>query len=667
MIDWGADTLSWLLLGVGSGAVLAALALGLVLTYQSSGVVNFAHAATGVFFARVFYEFRETGDLVFPIIGLPDRIHVIDTPTVATAFFLVIPMAAWAGLLIYLLVFRPLRTSPPLARVVASLGLFLYMLAMIADRFPSTAVIRRILPTGTVDLLDRVLFVDRFWLAGFVLVIALVLTLLFRYTRFGLATRASAENQKGAVLLGLDPDYIAAVNWMLATVLAAVAMILIGSITLSLDAAQFSLLIVPALAAALVGGFKSFALTTVAGLAIGMTQSLMLSWQTDAEWLPDVGLQAGLPLVVIIVTMMVRGESLPSRGSLARFHFPAAPMPRRPGVSTVALVAIGSVSLLVLNSDWRLAIITTTVWTLIALSVVLLTGWVGQISLAQMAFAGVAAFALIRWSESAGLPFPLAPLLAALVAMAVGILVGFPAVRVRGMNLAIVTIAAAAAVEELVFKWSWFTGGFLGSDVPDPELGPVDLAIGADAGSYPRAAFGILCLVTLGIVVILVANLRRGTTGRRWLAVRSNERAAAAAGVDVTRAKLSAFAISSLIAGLGGTMLAYASGVLSVNSFVVLESLALLSITYLGGIASIAGAFVAGILADGGVLEQLTGGSASGDATTDAIRGLALIIVAIVYDEGIAGAASAAWRRVTARFGDPSPELSASGGSRPES
>ena len=286
-----------------------------------------------------------------------------------------------------------------------------------------------------------------------------------------------------------------------------------------------------------------------------------------------------------------------------------------------------------------------------------------------MAFAGVAAFALIRWSESVGLPFPIAPLLASLVAMAVGILVGFPAVRVRGMNLAIVTIAAAAAVEELVFKWSWFTGGFLGSDVPDPELGPVDLAIGADAGSYPRAAFGILCLVTLGIVVILVANLRRGPTGRRWLAVRSNERAAAAAGVDVTRAKLSAFAISSLIAGLGGTMLAYASGVLSVNSFVVLESLALLSITYLGGIASIAGALVAGILADGGMLEELTGGSASGDATTDAIRGLALIVVAIVYDEGIAGAAAAGWRRLTRRVpGQPArrAELSASGGSSPE-
>ena len=165
--------------------------------------------------------------------------------------------------------------------------------------------------------------------------------------------------------------------------------------------------------------------------------------------------------------------------------------------------------------------------------------------------------------------------------------------------------------------------------------------------SYPRAVFGILCLVTLGIVVILVANLRRGTTGRRWLAVRSNQRAAAAAGVDVTRASSLAFAISSLIAGLGGTMLAYASGVLSVNSFVVLESLALLSITYLGGIASIAGALVAGILADGGVLEQLTGGSGSGDATTDAIRGLALIVVAIVYDEGIAGEAGAAWRRVT--------------------
>ncbi len=646
MIDWLADTLSWLLLGIGSGAVLAALAVGLVLTHQASGVVNFAHAATGVFFARAFYELRESGDLVLPILGLPDRVHVIDDPTVGTAFAVIVPLAAVSGLLIYVAVFRPLSTSPPLARIVASLGLFLYMLAMVADRFPSAPVIRRILPNDSIRLLDRVLFVDRFWLAGLVLSAALGLTLLFRYTRFGLATRASAENQKGAVLLGLDPDLLAAINWMLATVLAAVALILIGSVTLNLDATQFSLLIVPALAAALVGGFRSFAWATVAGLAIGMSQSLLLSWQTEAAWLPDIGLQAGLPFIVIIVTMMVRGESLPSRGSLVRAHFPKAPRPRHVELITIALVAVGVVSLLTLESDWRLAIITSTVWTVIAISVVLLTGWVGQISLAPMAFAGVAAFALIRWSDSADLPFPIAPLLAAVVAMLVGIIVGFPAVRVRGMNLAIATIAAAAAVEELVFKWGWFTGGLSGSSVPPPKIGSIDLGIGTDAASYPRAAFGILCLGTLGVVVIAAAHIRNGETGRRWLAVRSNERAAAAAGIDVTAAKLSAFAISSLIAGLGGTMLAYATGVLSVNSFVVLESLALLAITYLGGIAALSGAFVAGFLADGGLLAQMTGGGASGDATGDAIRGLALIVVAIVYDEGLAGAAGAAWRRV---------------------
>ena len=347
-------------------------------------------------------------------------------------FLLVIPMAAWAGLLIYLLASAAPHLSAAGPRRCLP-GLFLYMLAMIADRFPSTAVIRRILPTGTVDLLDRVLFVDRFLLAGFVLVIVLALTLLFRYTRFGLATRASAENQKGAVLLGLDPDYIAAVNWMMATVLAVVAMILIGSITLSLDAAQFSLLIVPALAAVLVGGFKSFVLTTVAGLAIGMTQSLMLSWQTDADWLPDIGLQAGLPFLVIIVTMMILAASPRPTWFARPVPLPGstdAPAPRgdhrRAGGRRVGRPARPQQRLATghhhhhrLDPDRPLGRARHRLGR-------------NSISLAQMAFAGVAAFALIRWSESAGLPFPLAPLLAAVVAMAVGILVGFPAVRVRG-------------------------------------------------------------------------------------------------------------------------------------------------------------------------------------------------------------------------------------------
>jgi ABC-type branched-subunit amino acid transport system permease subunit len=245
-------------------------------------------------------------------------------------------------------------------------------------------------------------------------------------------------------------------------------------------------------------------------------------------------------------------------------------------------------------------------------------------------------------------PFPFAPLLAALVAVAVGLVVGIPAVRVRGMNLAIATLAAAVAVEELVLKWDWFTGGLGGSRVPRPELFGVDLGIQATGDDFPRPAFGVACIVVLMVTALAVAYLRRGPVGLRWLAVRGNERAAAASGLDVRRVKLGAFALSSFLAGLGGTLLAYEYDTLSVNSFSVFQSLALLAITYLGGIASLGGAFIAGILAQGGVITAATGGKSS--QTQFAINGLMLIVVAAVYPEGISGALRATWTRLTKRF-----------------
>jgi ABC-type branched-subunit amino acid transport system permease subunit len=354
-----------------------------------------------------------------------------------------------------------------------------------------------------------------------------------------------------------------------------------------------------------------------------------------------------VPFVLIIATLAFRGQVLPARGELETGRFPRSARPDHVVGWTGALCALALVGLLTLDSTWRQGIIVTAVTALIALSIVVLTGYVGQISLMPMALAGVSAFAMIKLTTSADLPFPVAPLLAALVSVGVGVLVGIPAVRVRGMNLAIVTLAAAVAIEELVLRWGWFTGGLGGATVPRPELAGVDLGIQASGADFPRPAFGVLCVIVLAVSAAVVANVRRGTTGLHWLAVRSNERAAAAIGIDVRKAKLTAFAFSSLLAGLGGTLLAYEYRTLSVNSFVVFQSLALLAITYLGGIASIAGALVAGALSQGGLLTALLGGDTS--QTQFAINGLLLIVVAAVYPEGITGALYATARRLSGR------------------
>lgn len=643
------DHLQYLLLGLGGGAVIAVLAAGLVLTYRSSGVVNFAHAALGTWIAYTYLALRRDGTLLLPVIGLPGELSLLPEGyrfSWATAGVITLALAAGYGLVVHTLVFRPLRRAPALAKVVASLGLFLYLLAVTDLRAGTQGAVvatpERLLPGRVVSVLGVELPEDRLWLVAIVVAVTAGLAALYHRSRFGLATRAAAESEKGAILLGYSPDRLAAVNWMLASMLAGAAVVLVAPVT-GLSPTGTSLLIVPALAAALLGGFSSFLVTALAGIGIGMLQSELVNLHAELTWLPDVGLAQGLPFVVILVTLVWRGETMPGRGATTGGRFPVAPHPRRVGVWTVLLAGAGVVGLLTLGSSWRQGIIVTAVTALVALSIVVLTGYVGQISLMPLALAGVAAFTMIKLTTDVGLPFPLAPLLAAVVAMAVGLVAGAPAVRVRGMNLAIATLAAAVAIEELVLKWDWFTGGLAGAAVPPPSLAGLDLGIAATGAGFPRPAFGILCIVVLAAAVAVVANLRRGPTGLQWLAVRSDERAAAAAGVDVTRAKLSAFAVSSFLAGLGGTLLAYQYDQLSVNSFVVFQSLALLAVTYLGGIASISGALVAGVLAQGGVLTAALGGEPS--QTQFALQGLALIAVAVLYPDGASGAVQTLLRR----------------------
>jgi branched-chain amino acid transport system permease protein len=286
----------------------------------------------------------------------------------------------------------------------------------------------------------------------------------------------------------------------------------------------------------------------------------------------------------------------------------------------------------------------------ICLSLVVLTGYVGQISLAQMAFAGVAGFTLSKLAQDLGVAFPLAPLLAGAVAGLTGLLLGLPAIRARGVNLAVVTVAGAVAIEELVFRNPGVTGGFEGSKVPAPSLFGVDLGIGGGSGNaYPRGAFGLFVLLVLAAVALGVAWLRSASFGRQLLATRANERAAAAAGVDTSRAKLVAFGLSASIAGIGGSLLGYQQGRLSFGSFGVFVSLSLLAIAYLGGIARISGAMVGGALVAGGFVFTAVDDYFGWGRYQLLVSGLGLVVIAVLYPDGLSGMGSRVWERVRRR------------------
>jgi branched-chain amino acid transport system permease protein len=625
--------LGYLLLGLGAGSAIAALGLGLVMVYRASGVLNLAQGALGMFIALAFFSFRETGRITLPVFGLPSSFHLISRPTLATALAIFIPYGWALGAAVYLLVFRPLRRSPPLAQVVASVGLFLYLWAVAELRFPGEVLVRTIVDDTGRSVFGRLVTSDQFYIAGMVAIAAGVLWVVGNRTKFGLATTAAAENERGAVLAGLRPELLALGNWSLAVGLAGTFTILAAQIT-RLDPLTTSLAVVPALAAALLGGFRSYGAVVVGGLVLGMGASELTNLQADYTWVPKVGWQQGLPLLVILGVMLLRGRPLPDRGSLAATRFPAAPQPRQAMLVAGVAVPLLCIAMFVVGPNLRSGLITSAVAAVISLSVVVLTGWVGQISLAPLAFAGVAGFSLVRLSEAhLGLA---APVLAVAVATLVGVIVGIPAVRVRGMSLAIATLAAAVAIEELLFKWSWFTGGVEGVNAPKLSVFGVDLSILTEGSEFPNPAFGVVCIVICGAAALAVAMLLRSRLGVAFLAVRGNERPAAGAGVDVARIKLLAFAISAALAGVGGVLLAYQRQSLSVQSYQVFASLSVVALTYLAGITTISGALVAGALAPEGLVTALSG-STSSSTTQFAINGLALIVVAIVAPEGITG------------------------------
>ncbi|MCZ7526710.1 MAG: ABC transporter permease [Acidimicrobiia bacterium] len=598
---------------------------------QGLGVINFAHGAMAGYVAYVYSELRRTGDLVFPVIGLPDRLDLGDSVSFWPALVIALACAVLLGLAAHYLVFRPLRHAPSLAKVVASVGLMIVLQSIIVLRFGTTnRTVSTILPAEPFEIFGINIPRDRLYLAALAILVSAVLWAAYRFLRFGLATRAAAENEKGASLLGYSPEKLAATNWVIATVLAGLAGILIAPIS-GLNPLNYSLFVVPALGAALVGRFSSFGLTMAAGLGIGMLQSEVTKFQATYSWFPKVGVKEGLPFLIIILVMYLAGKSLPTRGTLAEGRQASALRPG-PLIPSTLLPVIGVVALLfTIQGGYRFALIVSMIGAVIALSLVVLTGFVGQISLAQMAFAGTAAFTLSKFADKVGIPFPFAPLMAAGVAALLGLLVGIPALRVRGVNLAVITLAAGVAIEEFVFKNPSYSGGFRGSPVPEAGL------FGLEFGRGNDISFGIFVLVVLTLVALGVSNLRRSTTGRRLLAVRSNERAAAASGVSVASAKLLAFAISSFIAGLGGCLIAYQRGQVSFESFGVFVSLNYLAMAYLGGIAVVSGAMVAGALASGGLVFLSLDRWIGFGKYELLVAGIGLIITAILNPEGIAG------------------------------
>jgi sulfate-transporting ATPase len=624
-------------LGLGNGGVFAALAVALVVTYRSSGVLNFATGAQALY-AAYTYSLLRNGQLLQPIPGLSPTINLGTGLSFWPALLITLAISAVMGALAYLLIFRPLRNHRPVAKAVASIGLMGLLTAVVTYQVGTAVVlVNPIFPQNHVSFLGVDISVDRLLLAGTIIGLGIVLTVIFRFTRFGLATRASAETEVGALVSGLSPDRIALINWVISFMVCGLAGILIAPLV-PLQPGTYTLFIVPALAAAVVGRFHSLGWAIAAGLGIGALESLSVYLNGLHPGFPAGGGQL-IPLVLVLVVLAVRGQTMPSRGTLLQVNLGRAPRPHWRWPTAIVGTAVGIGAIYLFTGNDRAALYSSMITAIITLSLVVVTGYTGQISLAQLTFAGVSAYILSTFATSWGIPFPIAPLLSALVAAAAGVVIGIPALRVRGLMLGVVTLTFAAGVEAIWFNNNSIDGGASGLAIPTPRLFGMDLGIGSGK-DFPRPAFGIMCLVVLVLVALGISFLRTSRLGSAMLAVRADERSAAASGINVVKVKLIGFAIAAFVAGLGGSLLAYQLGNVTFQDFDAFLGLVTFSVVVVAGITSVSGGVLAGIISAGGILVAVISsgvGSGGVDNWYGIVAGIGVILTVIFNPDGIVG------------------------------
>ena len=599
------DELRFALLGLGIGAGYVLLGQGIVLVYRGSGILNFAQGAVAMITAHVFFGLRNSG---------------IDAPASLVLSLLV---AATIGLAMQADILRRLGTASALVRLLATLGLLTLLQGLGEVLFgPYSSPVIGFLPSSYFNFGGELTIrKDRLVLLAIGLVITFVLSLVYRRTRYGFPTSAIAENERSAVVLGWSPNVIGAGNWVIGSVLGGLAGILLAPIA-GLSVTGLVLLVIPGLSAALVGQFSSFWLTLAGGLGISVLQSRLTRYVQTPGWADAV------PFLVIIGLVVLRGRALPLRGEFLDRPVRAGSGRIRPWILVPGVIAMGVV-IDRLSGNWALAVTSTALMGTIALSVLLVTGYAGQLSLTQLTLAGVGALAAANASYHWNAPFVVSVSFGAVVAAGAGLLVGIPALRCRGMNLAVVTLGLSLVIEEVILGNGTLGGGISGLQVHPPSLFGIDL----NPIEHP-VRYTALVVATFIVCALLVTNLRRGRSGLRLLALRNNERAAVASGVNVFGAKLYPFALGAALSGLAGAVGAFQFPLADLTGYNTVGSINLIVQSVIGGIGYVGGAVVGGVGAAGGVTTQVLNYFQWGEYVTIG-AGVLVLLTIIQHPDGV--------------------------------
>jgi branched-chain amino acid transport system permease protein len=558
--------LNFTIIGVITGAIYAVAASGLVVTYTTSGIFNFAHGAIGMVMAFVYWELRVN--------------HHWPAPLALIVVLLV--LAPLVGALIERLLMRNLRGGDTGTSLVVTIGLLLVMIGFAQIVWPPNTV-RALTPffgNSHVRILGLNVTYHQITMLLTAVGVAVLLRFILYRTRPGIAMRAVVDDRNLAALNGAQPYRISQMSWAIGSMLAAAAGILLAP-QLNLEVYALTFLVVKGYAAAMVGKLVNLPRAFAGAVALGLVESY-------ARWkLPTKGfwphITANLPTLFLLVVVVALPAVRLRAGRAIAMVAPRVPGRRESTIAGLALVLVGIVAANVLHGSNLSLISNGMAISIILLSLVLLTGYGGQISLAHFTIAGVGAVTFAKLSEGGS---PLALIAVAGVCAVVGALIALPALRLQGLYLALLTLAIAALADSVFFLDSHV--------LARGQLNVHRLAIPGLSSSGSKANL-ILLVVVFALAGNLVLAIRRGPFGRLLGAMRDSPAACATLGLNLTRVKLGVFALSAAMAGVGGALWGASKGAVTSIDFVYVQSLVLLLILTIGGVNTITGAFLGGL------------------------------------------------------------------------
>jgi branched-chain amino acid transport system permease protein len=650
----GSRPVGVLLYGGVIGCLYGLIAVGVVLVHRANRVVNFAQAGLGA------------APAVLALLLLTDK---------GVPYLLVLPVlilgALALGALVEIAFIRRFASSPRLVLSVVTIGVA-QLLAYVEFQVPKW-VSGDVLPpnsfptpfSGATATIGGTVFSGDSLMAVLVSGVAVgSLALFLRRTRLGKAVRACAENPERAALLGIPVRRIGLVVWMLAAVLSALGIFLRAPLVgLPIGTITGPSILLPALAAAVIARMESLPIAFGAGIALGVVD-LSTFYSTK-----DSRLSTAILLPVILAALLLQRRAFSRAGELAAASYRAVHEPRSVPVQlrglpevvraqrTVwALVAAAAIGLpFVIGPLYRNDASLVVVYALLGLSLVVLTGWAGQISLGQFAFLGIGAAVGGGLAADAQADFFVAVLSAGLVGAGMAVLVGVPALRMPGLYLAVTTLAFAATTSAFFLNRDYF-----GWVLPEPENQILRPVLYGRLDTSSDLAFYYLCLAFLVAGVLSLRAMRRSRTGRVLIASRDNPRAAQAYGVGLVRAKLAAFAMSGFLAAVAGALFAYQQGAVDAGAFPVIASLQVFAMVVVGGLSRPMGAVLGAIYLVG--LERVPG-LREVELVQLLTTGVGLIVLLLLLPGGFTAAVLNVrddfLRRVAAKRGIDVPSLNA--------